>query len=309
MRRYLFLLFYFLLIFMISSCNNEGSQVINEELKENKDALYELTDSLIIDKPDISKEIISELMTTIPKPIEILANLKDNGGLYSPELLLNTENIKKYSSAFQMAFVLGVYKADFTYININNDKASVTNYLNKVTDVSGKMDVGSFFDNSVMNRFKTNIENTDSLHFITEQTFEKIFDYFKTKNHTSVNVLISCGSWIESMYLATNTKKIEEKKAVYSRIGEQQVALDNTIFLLSVYSKEPNFKSLLTDLMELSKEFEKVKITYSYAKPTIKEVDGRLEITDNSTSSVELSDELYKSIGLKIKNIRQKLVK
>lgn len=296
-------------MFLVFSCSSNDNKVIDETSTDKKDPLFELTDSIIIDKPDVSKEIISELMTTVPKPIEILVNLKENGGLYSPELLLNTENIQKYSSAFQMAFVLGVYKADFTYININNDKTSVTNYLNKVTDVSDKMDVGSFFDNSVMNRFKTNIEKTDSLHFITEQTFEKINDYLKKNNHISVNVLINCGSWIESMYLATNTKKIENKKAVYSRIGEQQVALDNVIFLLSVFSKEPNFKSLLNDLMEISKEFEKVKITYSYAKPTIKEVDGRLEITDNSSSSVELSDELYKSIGLKIKNIREKLVK
>ena len=297
-----------LFAFMVSSCSEKKTKVMNTTEIKDVDPLSQLADSVIVSRTDVSAATINELSSTIPKPIEILYVLEQSGGLYSPGLMNKTVNMKSYKSVLKFALNMGVYKADFSYMNINNDKASVNNFLNNISQLARQMGMTQFFDDKVMNRFKTNIENKDSLQFITEQTFERINKYLTEKGYTGVSVLINYGAWLESLYLSTATTKIENKEYIYKRVGEQQVALDNMLFLLSVFSNNSDYKNLLAGLSGLSTEYSKVAISYSYGKPTIKEVDGRLEISDNSTSTVNVKDEVFANIGIKVKEIRDKIV-
>ncbi len=66
--------------------------------------------------------------------------------------------------------------------------------------------------------------------------------------------------------------------------------------------------SLLTDMEELAKLYDKVKITYTYKESTFEIVDGVMVIKDNSTSTIEITDEDIAAIRTSILNIRNKII-
>ena len=64
-------------------------------------------------------------------------------------------------------------------------------------------------------------------------------------------------------------------------------------------------KEKFTDLKSL---YNQVNIVYKYAEPETKEVDGMLVIVDNSTSEVEISQELLDAIVVEVKKVRNDLI-
>ena len=113
---------------------------------------------------------------------------------------------------------------------------------------------------------------------------------------------------METLYLATNIEKVSNKQAVYDRIGEQKVVMDKILLLLKGYENIADYKEIYTDAVVLKKEFDKVTITYDYKPPTTKEVNGALVIVDNSTSTININEDIIQNIKKQVKIIRSKLV-
>jgi len=114
--------------------------------------------------------------------------------------------------------------------------------------------------------------------------------------------LILAGGWIESLYFATTTAKMTNNKDIIKRIGEQKTTLYNLIKLLTPYYSQPEFTTLVDNLMELNEIYEKVEITYTYIKPTVDA--AKKTTTINSTTDVVISPEQLKAITEKVMKIR-----
>jgi hypothetical protein len=64
----------------------------------------------------------------------------------------------------------------------------------------------------------------------------------------------------------------------------------------------------LTDMQELEKVFAKVNITYTYKESTVEIVDGVMVIKDNSTSTIEITNEDLQAIKAATTAIRNKII-
>jgi hypothetical protein len=66
--------------------------------------------------------------------------------------------------------------------------------------------------------------------------------------------------------------------------------------------------SLLTDMEELKKVFDKVNITYTYKESTFEVVDGVMVIKDNSTTTIDIKPENINDIRTLTSSVRNKII-
>lgn len=288
-----------LLVFLISGCNQGQKQ----------EATDLLSDTLVEAAVRLDDSMVGEMISSIPNPVEMSSLLQKSGIVYTQELLNPVSNINNYNTNFKKALNLGVYGTDLVYMNIYDRTIATLKYLGNVRDLASDLRVAQFFDYQTLNRLSESSRSIDSVLFITNSGFDSMSDYLIKQDRSNISVLISYGTWIQSMYIASNVQTVPPKSSViHQRIGEQKMVLDNMLLLLYTYRQDPNFQDLINDLMVLKKEFENVKISYVYAEPTMQEVDGMIVVVDNSRSEVVISDETLANISRIVKEIRDKII-
>lgn len=269
------------------------------------------TDDEIIDttgKPLVSDNTVSEVISSVQNPVEMSSLLQKSGVIFAQDLLNKTENNSKYTTNIKKALNLGIYGTDLVHMNIYGKTVSSLLYLKNIQDLANDLKIGQFFDYETLNRLSQNDKNTDSVLYITSSGFDKMSNFLIQEKRSNIAVLISYGTWMETLYLATNIEKVTNKQAVYERIGFQKKVMDNIVLLLKSYESIPEYKEIYNDALVLKKEFDKVSITYNYQPPTTKEVNGSLVIVDNSTSTINITEEIIENIKKQVKIIRDKLI-
>lgn len=268
-----------------------------------------LSDSLITDARRLDDSVIGEMISSVPNPVEMSSLLQRSGVVYSQELLNPAGNINNYNTNFKRALNLGVYGTDLVYMNIYDRSIATLRYLSNVRDLAADLRVEQFFDYSTLNRLSESSRSIDSVLFITNSGFDNMSRYLIDQGRGNLAVLISYGTWIQSLYIATHVQTVPpNRENINIRIGEQKKVLDNIILLLNTYRHDPNFAALIEDLMRLKREFDRVAISYVYREPTIEEIDGMIVLVDNSRSEVIITDEVIQSIASVVAEIRNNII-
>lgn len=286
-----------LIIFMLLSCNNQPpkddkSNLKNENLKEK----------------GYTASMISEIVSSVPNPLEMSTLLRKSGVVYNKDLLNSVKNIENYKSDFSKALNLGIYATDFIHMNIYKNTEKSLEYLENIKTLVDDLGVGDLFYYDEVKKIVKKGDSVDSLLFLTNISFDRISMHFIDNDNSSNSVLMAYGTWIESLYLATNIKKVTNAESVSNRIGEQKNVLDNLYLLISLFNNQKEFRELMVDLKLLRGEFDNVKITYQYNPPTTEEIDGNLVIIDNSTSYIKIDSETIVEIGKIVSAIRNKII-
>jgi hypothetical protein len=286
-------------LFQLTSCQ-QGNRIEATDL---------LNDSLIEAAIRLDNQVIGEMISSVPNPVEMLALLQKSGVVYSQNLLNPAGNVNNYNTNMKRALNLGVYGTDLVYMNIYDRTISTLRYLSNVRDLASGLRVEQFFDYETLNRLSENSRNIDSVLFITNSGFDNMSRYLISQGRGNLAVLISYGTWIESLYIATHVQTVPpNRETINIRIGEQKKVLDNIILLLNTYRHDAQIQELIEDLMRLKREFDKVTISYIYREPTIEEIDGMVVLVDNSRSEVNISDETIASIAVVVSEIRNKII-
>ncbi|HCR54819.1 MAG TPA: hypothetical protein DIW27_10405, partial [Cytophagales bacterium] len=66
--------------------------------------------------------------------------------------------------------------------------------------------------------------------------------------------------------------------------------------------------SLLSELKELEAAFSKITITYTYKESSMEVVNGVAVIKDNSTTTIDITEEDVRNIMAKTNSIRNKII-
>lgn len=271
-------------------------------------AFLDSLDNVKVQTPPVSKEVLGDIIQSIPSPLEISSLIKKTGVKYDKSVLNSTDNLPNYNTKYKRALNLGIYSTDLGYVNIYNQNQDALYYLDAVRETANGLNIGQFFDFATIRRLATNSNNLDSLLLITTTNFEKITKHLQTQERSDVSILILSGGWLEALYLTCEVVQKYPNDAFKERIGEQKVILDQLLLLLSFYNQDPNVQALIVDLTLLQKHFEKVEITYTYKESTMKEVDGVLMVVDNSTSKINMTSQDLKNIYEATSSIRKKII-
>jgi hypothetical protein len=243
---------------------------------------------------------------SIPSPIQTATLIQKAGTNYNKDILNEPSKVTNYSTSFKKAINLGVYGADLGYVTMYDQTQDAISYLTAVKSIGDDLGVSSAFDMELVERFEKNIGNKDSLLALVSDAYKSSDRYLKNNQQNDVGGLILAGGWIESLYFATNAAEMTNNDDIIKRVGEQKTTLNNLIKLLTPYYSKPEFTSLVDKLMELNEIYEKVEINYTYVKPT---VDAATKTTTiNSTTDVNIDDELLKAISEKVVEIRVDII-
>lgn len=289
-----------LIVAIITACGSSK--------KTDEQAFLEGLDSAAVEGPPISEEVISSILESIPQPLEISMLLKESGKKYDVSFLNSPDYTSKYNSNYKRALNLGIYGADLGYTNIYEQNQDGVKYMGAIKELADGLNIGRFFDIETIGRLATNSKNLDSLLLITTQNFNQINHYLQTQNRSNLSVLLLTGGWLEALHITTQVASTSSSQELRETIGTQKIILENIMLLLSFYKdKDPGMASLLEDFEELKKAYEKVNITYTYKESTFEIKDGVMVIKDNSTSTIDITDEDIVSIKTITSNIRNKI--
>jgi hypothetical protein len=223
--------------------------------------------------------------------------------------MLNTpDNTSKYNSNYKKALNLGIYGTDLGYTNIYAQNNDGIKYLKSIKQLADELNIGQFFDIETIGKLASNSKNLDSLLLVTTQNFNSINTYLQGQGRSNLSVLLLTGGWLEAVQITCQVAgKDTKNKELKEKIGEQKIILEQIVLLFSFYKEDENMASLLNDLTNLKAAFDKINITYVHKEPTSKVVDGVLMIQDNSTTTIDVTDEDIKNITGITNSIRNKI--
>ncbi|HEY5826071.1 MAG TPA: hypothetical protein VIT44_16975 [Cyclobacteriaceae bacterium] len=280
------------------------------EKKSDEQAFLEGLDSAKTEGPSISEGVIGDILGRIPSPLEISVLLKESGKKYNGSYLNSPESVSNYNSNYKKALNLGVYGTDLGYTNIYEQNQDGVKYMTSIKTLADGLSIGQFFDIETIGRLATNSKNLDSLLLITTQNFNSINHYLQSRNQSNLSVLFLTGGWVEALNILCEVAAANPtNKEMQETIGEQKIILENILLLLSFYKdSDQNMASLLTDMEELKKLYDKVNITYTYSESTFEIVDGVMVIKDNSSSTIQITAEDIANIKALTSSIRNKII-
>ena len=280
------------------------------EKKSDEQAFLEGLDSAKTEGPSISEGVIGDILQRIPSPLEISVLLKESGKKYNGSYLNSPESVSNYNSNYKKALNLGVYGTDLGYTNIYEQNQDGVKYMSSIKTLADGLSIGQFFDIETIGRLATNSKNLDSLLLITTQNFNSINHYLQSRNQSNLSVLFLTGGWVEALNILCEVAAANPtNKEMQETIGEQKIILENILLLLSFYKEsDQNMASLLGDMEELKKLYDKVNITYTYSESTFEIVDGVMVIKDNSSSTIQITSEDIANIKALTTSIRNKII-
>lgn len=279
---------------------------------KNKDeqAFLQSLDSAKNEGPTIDQEMIKGILEQIPSPLEISVLLKQSGTKYNNALLNSSDNLAKYNSNYQKALNLGIYGTDLGYTNIYEQNQDGIKYLSSIKSLADGLNIGQFFDIETIGRLATNSKNLDSLLLITTQNFNSINSYLQTQGRSNLSILLLTGGWLEAMHITCQVAAKDTKnKQLQETIGEQKIILEQIVLLLNFYKEsDEKMASLLKDMEELKAAFDKINITYTYKESTMEVVNGVAIIKDNSTTTIDITEQDVTNIKALTASIRNKII-
>jgi hypothetical protein len=296
------MLFAGVLVALLGACGSNKNQ--------EDDKFLQNLDTAQTEGPTISNEAINGILQSIPQPLEISMLLKESGKKYNAGYLNSPDYTSKYNSNYKRALNLGIYGCDLGYTNIYEKNQDGVKYMGAIKEMADGLNIGRFFDIETIGRLATNSKNLDSLLLITTQNFNDINNYLQSQNRSNLSVLLLTGGWLEALHITgevsvANPENVELRETV----GSQKIILSQIMQLLTYYKDtDQNMASLLEDMKQLDEAFQKVNITYTYKESTVEIVDGVMVIKDNSTSTIEISNEDLAAIKAATSAIRNKII-
>ena len=262
----------------------------------------------IEEKTGMEEEKINSILDQIPSPLESSVLLKESGSKFNGSLLNQSENLPKYINNFKKALNLGVYGTDLGYTNIYRQNQNSIEYVSSIKSLADDLNIGQFFDVETIGRLATNSKNLDSLLLITTLNFNHINHYLQTEGRDNLSVLLLTGGWLEAMQITCQVATKKPSKQLFEKIGEQKIILDQILELFSFYGDDASMAALLKDLEPLKAAYAKININYTYKESSMEIVNGVGVIKDNSTTTIDITEQNIEEIKTIINSIRTKII-
>lgn len=242
---------------------------------------------------------------SVPSPIQSALAVRDAGLAYQRDALMSLEKGAELTGRTEQALALGMYGADMAYATAHEDGQRTLATLQAIERLSGSLELSNAFDKALLDRFRDNLSNEDSLLRFSGAAFRAADEYLKTNERDDVSALVLAGGWLEALHLSLADPKAGASKAIVDRVGEQSTTLDGLVELLSGFEGDTRTSALVMGLQELQTEFKGISIQYNY-EPPVTDREARTTYI-NSTTSVSIPADRISAIAAKVAALRTSL--
>jgi hypothetical protein len=273
--------------------------------KSNKDSSGILLDSLT--NPDTIKVDSNNRVTyMLLSPNEILGEIFIDKNALNLQLINPIANAAKYVDTKHEALNLGVYIADFAYLNLNENKTNALEYFKTIRDLAQKINIYGYFNKEFFDRIEKNLAKTDSLIRISQEMYYSMSDLLENSSRQNIFALISSGALIESLYLSTmNVSKLADYQNIAKKIFEQKFIFDNFYDFTYAYRNDADVRAVLRQLDTLKKILQEAEKN-STAK-TVSEGEGD-KVVISGGDDIQVNDKIFNSFKESVVKTRQEIV-
>lgn len=233
---------------------------------------------------------------SLPAPMQIASAIKKADVKFENEIVCPIK--ANYTSDFNKAIHLGMYGVDLGYANVYDQKQVSINYFGGALKLADELKVLPVTEPGIINRFKENINNQDSVTFYTLSSFNNMHTNLMDGNRANEAYVILSGSFIEGLYLSTSIYQKKKNEKVAQIIAHQKLFLESLIELLSDHTDKK-------EVADLSVQFKKLKEVYDMVN--LKYADMSLNLKKMET--VEISDDVISKIHENISELRKEIIK
>ena len=171
----------------------------------------------------------------------------------------------------------------------------------KMADGLGILDA---IDQTTIDRLEENVNNRDELMNIISETLMSSNSFLLENERKAVASIVLVGGWVEGLYIATQlvgNSPVKGNKLV-ERIVEQKFSLEIVLRLLEENKENPDVESILEQMNDLKKTFDKITIKTSAITPV---EDPKTNVTLlKSKSEIQITQEIFNELREKAKSIR-----
>lgn len=218
---------------------------------------------------------LAQTTYAVPSPNELFSIIKSSK-LPFKENLVSTESIN-YTSSMTQALNFGRTTADIAYTaSYEKFQESMQNFEN-LRNIGNDLGIGYVFDEFMVNRVKSNMDNPDSLEIISTSSYQAIISMLEENEKGSTLAIISAGGFVESIYILSNLIDGNESDEITQRLADQKLVMENVIAYLDMYSEEERIQQVLDDLTPLSDVYfnlDEEKISQEVTKKGDKNILG-----------------------------------
>lgn len=298
------------LILLITCCKPSVNKVSDKQHADNSLTTVEISkDSTSVNKnivPTISKDSLAKITFLLPSPDEILSEIFSDKFSFNPQLVNPKGNAGKYLESRLLAVNLGVYSADFAYLNLNDNKATALEYFKIVRDLTQKANIYGLFNESIFNRLQNNLTKKDSLNAISHEIYNNMLSILESSRRNNIYALIASGALIESLYLSVSSiENYVDYQPIAQRIFEQKYILQNFYEFASQYDNDKELKKILLQLNGLKTILENSDIK-TVEKRTKKIKKGQIEISGGE--EIIVSEKSFRILKENVIKIREGII-
>jgi hypothetical protein len=296
MKLFVWLFVFGFLAFMsgCKSCSNQSS---------NQDVNVEVDQDVIEDINQAKK-----IFYSLPSPLETAMLIKTAGATYNEKLLNPISNQSGYTTNKSMALNLGIYTTDLSFASLFDQTQASINYMQAAKKMADGLGILDAIDNNTIQKLEDNINNRDVIMDIISETFMSSSSFLKDNDRASVASIVLVGGWIEGLYIASQLIDVDNFKhtKLVDRIVDQKLSFDIVLKLLDENKDNPDVASLIVEMNDLKKVFDKIQIKSSKIET---ELDNKTNVTTlKSESKVTMSKETFIELTNKVKAIRSNFV-
>ncbi len=239
-------LFASLALFGLWSCNSSGNanQLIEDEIVEE----------------EVPHQVSThQQFFQMPSPVELFLFMWEDGAPFNNTNLNSIENVDNYVESKKKSINLGIYSADLAYTTIYDKNKETMDLFSATKKLADDLGLTEGFDKSILERVDRNIENSDSLLHITNDSYSKTITFLQSQGQIHILPYIIYGGWLESVYIATQTlKKYNPESNIATRISDQSFLLENLIeFFESLPKSDEEAQKILAELNSLDAIYQK----------------------------------------------------
>jgi len=273
------------------------------EVKEGTDEINSqaISDSLLASDEEL-------VFYSFPSSQEMFSFIKKDAELvYRTDLVNPTENLSKYIDTKAKTLALGIYLADLSYMTLFNKTSSAYEYIDVITNLSNELRINIPFQEKFLQRIKNNLNNEDSLIYISDEYSSKIVDYLLQNNKDKVLANITSASYIEGLFIALNlVETYSEDNPVIQRIVEQKLSFTNLIKYANKYHSDANTQVAIDLLNSIYEVFEKFTVVEEAESTLERGEDNKMVLKGGK--KIVISEEEYNELKKVVTEIRNKIV-
>lgn len=223
---------------------------------------------------------------SIPSPSQTAIAMRSAGLKYRKDSTAPLENGGLVTSKADQSLLLGVFGADLAYTTVHKDGQRALATMQAIEKLGGKLEVTNAFDKALLDRFKSNLGNEDSLMRFSGMAFRAADKYLKNNKRDDVSSLVLAGGWVESLYLTVSDPDAVKSEALMNRIGEQKNVLNGLIEILAASDTDNASADLVKQLKALQGHFAAVTNTYTFEPPVTETASKTTYIKSKTTVTI-----------------------